>query len=79
MPMDELEARLAALELLAIERLALDPGPVLARLREAIAEGVEGALDGDERMVREQALQLVEDAQRRNLTFVGGAPAQNDG
>lgn len=76
--MDEIEARLAALELLAIERLAMTPAPQLARLREALAAGVEGSLDDDERMVREQALQLVEDAQRRRLTFTDGDLADND-
>lgn len=77
--MDEIEARLAALELLAIERLALEPRPTLAALRDKIAAGVEGVLDDDERMIRAQALALVEDAQRRNLPFLGGEPAQNDG
>lgn len=76
--MDEIEARPAALELLAIERLALTPRDQLARLRDAVAAGVEAALDADERMVRERALQLVEDAQRRGLTFLGGDLAQND-
>lgn len=76
--MDEIEARVAALELLAIEALALRPSAELARLRGAMAAGPEAALDGDERMIRAQALQLVEDAQRRNLTFTPGDLAGND-
>jgi len=69
--MDELEARIAALELLALERLALDGPGHRAQLRAAIAAGLDGG-DADERMVRRAALQLLDDADRRFDAFTQG-------
>lgn len=80
--MDDLEARIAALELLIIEDLALRSPDHLRRMLDAIAEGLEHDISADERMVREGALQLVEDAARRFETFIGAPaspPAENDG
>jgi hypothetical protein len=76
--MDEIEARLAALELLEIERLALQPKRVLDALHRAISEGLAWNIAADERAIRTQALQHIEDAERRRLPFIGGEPAQND-
>jgi len=76
--MNDMEARLAALELLEIERMALDPPPLVTKLRDIIVLGFVGPISDDERMIREQALRLIEDAQRRHLTFTGGTPSDND-
>ena len=67
--MDELEARLAAVELLLIERLALDPPGTLRALIDQIktAEAF-----GDEKMIRAQAILILEDALRRFDEFTVG-------
>jgi hypothetical protein len=76
---DALEARLAALELLQIERLALDPSEMLTRLHRSIAKGLEADICDDERVIREQALQLIEDSARANYVFLGArAVGDND-
>jgi len=59
--MEELEARLAALETLFMERLALDPPAMLRALQAQL--DVEAF--GDERMIRDQALHILGDAIRR--------------
>lgn len=66
--MDEIEARLAALELLVMERLALDPPGTLRQLREAL--DVEAF--GEERTQRDQALQILDDAIARFDAFAAG-------
>jgi hypothetical protein len=75
--MREIEARLAALELLAIERLAELPSPQLARLRDAMAADLARSAESDERMVRAQALELVEDAMRKAMPFSRGYLGEN--
>ncbi|MDO8912280.1 MAG: hypothetical protein Q8N10_03220 [Phenylobacterium sp.] len=59
--MDELETRLAGLELLVMERLALDPPAILRQLM--VALDVESF--GEERDQRNQAIAILEDAVRR--------------
>lgn len=66
--MDELEARVAALELIMMERLALDPPTTLRALREAI--NVEAY--GEEKMIRAQADQIITDAIQRFDEFNTG-------
>lgn len=56
--MDELELRLAAVEGLLMERLALDTQPMIARLVDLVATWPD-----DEQ--RAQALQTLDDAMRR--------------
>lgn len=67
--MDEIEQRLAALELLLIEILG-DAGP---GLREAaakrIGDGLARATDSDELTIRSQALHLIEAAGGRDVVF----------
>lgn len=70
--MDELELRIAALELLALERLALDEPGRLAQMEANIREGLDTPVDDDERTVRLQALQLIEDARQRFDLFTAG-------
>lgn len=77
--MDEIEHRLAALELLAIEALA----ELTDDQRQAIAMRlVSGeALDRDARVIRAQAQALLGDAMRRHALFLGGVrvkPEAND-
>lgn len=67
--MDEIEARLAAVELLLIERLALDPPGTLR----AMIDQVRAAESfGDEKMIRAQAILILEDALRRFDEFTVG-------
>lgn len=62
--MDEIETRLAAVELFLIEVASfLDPA-ALADAHRSIAGGLEGAT-AEERTIRMGALGLIEDAQRR--------------
>ncbi|PZR36510.1 hypothetical protein [Caulobacter segnis] len=62
--MDELEKRLAALELVVIELGAwLDPAAIDDAMR-SIAAGIETGCD-EEREIRRQALHLLQDARRR--------------
>jgi hypothetical protein len=62
--MDETEARIAALELLTIEIIPwLDTG-VVDDAERSIRAGLDGSSE-DERMVRLQALQLIEDGRKR--------------
>lgn len=63
--MDELETRLAALEGLLMERLALDSQPMIARLIDMVATWPE-----DDQ--RAQALQILDDALRRFDEFASG-------
>lgn len=63
--MDELESRLAAVEGLLLEWLALTPPTLLMRLTEIV-----GTWDEPEQ--RGQALQLIEDALRRYDEFTQG-------
>lgn len=67
--MDEIEARLAAVELLLMERLALDPPGTLRALIDQI-KSVEAF--GDEKMIRAQAILILEDALRRFDEFTVG-------
>jgi hypothetical protein len=67
--MDEIEQRLAALELLAIELLADLPVEARGKAAARIREGLEHALDGDEATIRRQALQHLEDAAGRHRMF----------
>lgn len=62
--MDEIETRLAALELWAIEVGAFIEPQHLADAHRAISSGL-GTASGDERNIRLGALGLIEDAQRR--------------
>lgn len=63
--MDELEARLAALEGLVMERLALDPPGVHAQLREAVR-------GWPDKVQRAQGLAILDDAMRRGDEFTPG-------
>lgn len=77
--MDELEARLAALELLPIERLALDSSEMLSRLYRAIASRLDGEISQTERAIREDALGLIEDHARLSGAFLGAPPTGDEG
>lgn len=67
--MDEIELRIAALELWAIEVGAdIDPA-ALERAAARLRSTVDGALDADERAVRLGTIKLIEDAQLRFKTF----------
>lgn len=69
--MDEIEKRLAALELVVIELGAwLDPAALDDAIR-SIAAGVEAGCD-EEREIRRQALHLLQDARRRFAPPAGG-------
>lgn len=69
--MDELEKRLAALELVIIELGAwLDPAAIDDAMR-SIAAGVETGCE-EEREIRRQALHLLEDARKRFDPPAGG-------
>lgn len=70
--MDELETRLAAVEGLLLEWLALTPAPVLQRLTEIVGSWPEG----DQ---RSQALQLIRDALERYDEFTQGIVLRGDG
>lgn len=70
--MDELEDRLAALELLAVELLADVAADRLTAARERISAGVAGAVDDRERAIRLQALQHLDDALQRHDQFAAG-------
>lgn len=62
--MDEIEKRVAALELVVIELGAwLDPAALEDAMR-SIASGVDAGCD-DEREIRRQALHLLSDARKR--------------
>lgn len=63
--MDETEIRIAALELIAMERLALEPPSILR----ALAEAINVRASGDEKVIRAQALQIIEDAANRHEPF----------
>ncbi len=69
--MDELERRLAALELLISEALSLAPIEVLDALAARLAEGA--TEDPDEQAVRLGAAQWVEIARARDILFTPGA------
>jgi hypothetical protein len=63
--MDELELRIASLELLVTELMPwLDP-QALADAKRSIESGLSTVLDGDELAIRAQALDLIELAQKR--------------
>lgn len=74
--MDENELRIAALELLVMERLALDEPGRLLQLEAAIRAGLalrgEPGDGGEEQTIRLQALQIVDDARRRFDVFSVG-------
>jgi len=74
--MDELELRIAALELLAIETFAvMQPGQLRAMedsIREGLALKGEPGDGSDEQTIRRQALMLIDDGRRRHDGFVGG-------
>ncbi|WP_133254299.1 hypothetical protein [Phenylobacterium deserti] len=79
--MDETELRLAALELLMMELLAIIPPDRLAALEENTRQGLpqkgEPGDGGDEQTIRLQALQIVADAKLRGVLFTPtslGAP-----
>lgn len=63
--MDEIELRVAALELLVIELGAWLPREALLDAARSIQAGLTAAPDPDEAAVRQQALQLIEDAVNR--------------
>ncbi len=77
--MEELEAQLAAFELLQIERLALDPSEMLARLHRAIASRLNGEISESERAVRELALKLIEDDARQSGAVLGASATGDEG
>ena len=71
--MDEIELRLAAIETLLIDLLALaDPG-LLDKLETSIREGLaqkgEPGFGGDEHTIRSAALQLIRDGRLRHKVF----------
>jgi hypothetical protein len=74
--MDEIEARLAALELLILEWLALEPEGKRAQMEDAIAAGLpergSPSRDADEHDVRRQALQILRDSRTRFDVFTAG-------
>ena len=63
-PMDEIEARVAEIELVVVEMAAWLGREVVDDTMRSIADGVAGAGD-EERMIRLQALQLLADGLRR--------------
>lgn len=63
--MDELEHRIAALELWAVEVGAWVEPQVLEDAARSIAAGLDTALDDDERTIRRGALDLIEQARGR--------------
>lgn len=67
--MDDLERRIAVLELLAIEDLALRPPGHLDQMADSIRAGLVEAIDDDERAVRLGALQMIDDGRRRFDVF----------
>ncbi|WP_143093780.1 hypothetical protein [Caulobacter sp. UNC279MFTsu5.1] len=68
MPMDEIEKRVCALELLWIEAGAwMDPS-VLEDAAHSIRDGLSDPVGDDDAEIRRQALSIIEDAQKR---FVG--------
>lgn len=71
--MDENELRLAAIETLLIELLALADAPIIERLEASIREGLpakgEPGFGGDEHTIRSQALQLIADGKMRHELF----------
>jgi len=69
---DELEDRLAALELLAVELLADVAPDRLGAARERISAGVDGAVDDRERVIRRQAIQHLDEALQRHDQFAAG-------
>lgn len=69
--MDELEARIFALELLLSERLALDPPGVHLQLEANLREGLDEA-GPEERQIRQQALDWLKDARARFDVFTTG-------
>ena len=68
--MDELEQRVAALELLLMERLALDPPGVWTQIADNLAGGDD--VDPDEAVIRAQAEAILDDARRRFDAFTLG-------
>ena len=77
--MDELEHRLAAVETLLMEALAV----MTDEQREQIAErlATQGPADKDEKIIRAQARGILEDARRRDvIAYAGGwrRPHDND-
>lgn len=69
--MDEIETRLAALELLAIETMAWQSRDDLMDAARSIQVGIDNGCDPEEAMVRRQALQMIEDAANRFSKTVG--------
>ena len=68
--MDEIERRLAALELLVSEWLALAPAEIHDALAARLAEGA--SADPDEQAIRAGALDWVEIARARDVLFLMG-------
>lgn len=66
--MDELELRIAALELIISERLAMDTPEQLRQLRKQL----QSEAYGDEKIIRAQAIDWVEEALRRSDEFSPG-------
>lgn len=71
--MDEIEDRLAALELLFAELAADVDSRRLQAARERIAEGLAGAVDDRETAIRRQAIQHLDEALQRHDLFTSGA------
>lgn len=70
--MNELELRIAALELLELERLAIMPPEALVQLEVHIKAPMRQEIEAGERAVRTHALQLIDDARRRFDEFATG-------
>jgi hypothetical protein len=66
---DEIEMRVAALELLLTEFLAHASPELLQRLAAGMGEGMADPVDGRERAIRQQAIQHITDATRRFQLF----------
>jgi hypothetical protein len=75
--MKELELRVAALELLLLERLALDEPGKLLQLETNIGAAVKRPIDADERAIRQTALDVLDAARRRFDEFEGARCSPN--
>jgi hypothetical protein len=80
--MDELELRLAAMEVLLIDLLSFADKALLDRregsLREGLAEPGEPGYGGDEYLIRKQAIDHVTTAKLWWKMFTGGTPIRPD-
>lgn len=78
--MDEIELRVAAIETLLIDLLALADPALLAQLDASLRAGLvakgEPGDGGDEQTIRQGALQLVRDGRLRHHLFTPLGPSQ---